>query len=281
MTSRSDRSGAGAGLELVSAALHLADVGHPVLPLAGKRPLLPHGLRQASTDTRLVAGWWREWPDANIGLRCDGLCVLDLDAPAGERSFVGLRHRFGSLPETRSQRSGAGRHLLYRATGELSQSTSPLGHPDGVHLRCGERGYIVVPPSVHRSGRRYTWINPDVPIALLPEHWLELLRRDARQPAPLAFELPSRSSAYGSAALASELERLYRVRHTRNERLNESVFRLAQLVAGGELCLAELEQAAYSAAQTLGLFDYERAKTIGTIRSAIAAGLGYPRRRKR
>jgi Bifunctional DNA primase/polymerase, N-terminal len=86
--------------------------GYSPLEPAGKRPLGGLGLRQATRDPERIGEWWGRWPDANVGLRCDGLCVLDVDRPAGERSLAELRFRLGELPETRSQRSGRGRHLL-------------------------------------------------------------------------------------------------------------------------------------------------------------------------
>jgi hypothetical protein len=44
--------------------LHAAH-GMAILPCAGKVPLTPHGLLDASTDPVQVARWWRAHPDAN------------------------------------------------------------------------------------------------------------------------------------------------------------------------------------------------------------------------
>src|SRR3954469_17726242 len=76
---------------LADAALAYAAAGIPVLPLepGGKAPhpllegppLCPGGVFHATTSADRIAYWWREAPDANIGVACGrGVAVLDLDA---------------------------------------------------------------------------------------------------------------------------------------------------------------------------------------------------------
>ena len=60
----------------------------------------------------------------------------------------------------------------------------------------------------------------------------------------------------------------------RNNQLNTSVFKLAQLVAGGQLELAQLEAEATAAAFQAGLGEQE---TEDTIASAVTAGFRQPR----
>jgi Bifunctional DNA primase/polymerase, N-terminal len=261
---------------MLVAALRLAGEGRPVLPLEGKSPLGGYGLSYATTDVSAIAAWWRRWPAANIGLRCDGLCVVDVDGDPGEESLERLEHRLGPLPLTRAQATGKGRHMLYSAPVELGNSTGALGRPAGIDLRCGRRGYIVCAPSRHPSGRRYRWFDPERPVAALPARWLEALWRPRPRPVALPA-LSGRSSAYGRAALRDELERLLRAPEgERNNTLNLAVFRLAQLAAGGELDLSELEREAALVASLAGLSEIESRKTI---RSALHAGLRYRRRR--
>jgi Bifunctional DNA primase/polymerase, N-terminal len=292
------RSHARAGRSrLALAALRLAEAGHPVVPLhtptasggcscgapcgrVGKHPRDGLGLRRASADLVRVAAWWRAEPQANIGMRCDGLVVLDLDGPEGERSLERLQADLGELPESRVQLSGHGSHRLYAVPAEqaLSQSAFALGYPPGVDIRAGKRGYIVAAPSRHASGHRYRWLDPETPIAPLPASWRERLRRPSQ-----SFSLPAslngdETSAYGRVALRCELSK---IRHApegrRNETLNRSVFKLAQLAAGGEIVLGELIASARNCALVAGLGELE---TKATIRSAVSAGLLQPRSRK-
>jgi hypothetical protein len=64
-------------------ALDYAARGWAVFPLDGKRPLVDHGFKDATTDTEKVAVWWDRWPNANIGLLpvSAGLLVVDVDGP--------------------------------------------------------------------------------------------------------------------------------------------------------------------------------------------------------
>jgi Bifunctional DNA primase/polymerase, N-terminal len=281
---------------LGAAARELAAAGHPVLPLhtpgsrgcscgrrdcgsPGKHPRSTYGLHDASTNAEQVEAWWYGQPEANIGMRTDSLLVVDVDGPEGERSLVRLEGELGELPPTREQHTGRGRHLLYAVEEPIGNSTRPLGDPAGLDLRGGSRGYIVAAPSRHATGALYRWLDERAP-APLPQGWLERLRRPLRLvPAlePPALEQPAETTRYGAAALEQELCTILRARHgKRNETLNCSVFKLAQLVAEHRLARQELERSAFEVALLAGLTPFETRKTIS---SAIEAGLRNPRPR--
>jgi hypothetical protein len=243
----------------------------------GKHPRSTFGLKSATTDLRQVEAWWHGQPEANIGLRCDGLVAFDLDGPAGRRSLAELEWELGELPETRGQQSGRGQHRFYRVPPEalIGNSTAPLGDPPGLDLRGGDRGYVVAAPSLHSSGRPYRWLN-EAPIAPLPQPWLERLLElpslPAREPEIVAAEGTTR---YGLAALEAELLKIrFAAEGGRNEQLNRSVFRLAQLAAGGHVDIAQLEAEAKAAALGNGLDLLEVDLTIA---SALTAGFRQPR----
>jgi putative DNA primase/helicase len=125
---------------------------------AAKHPRTKHGLKDASTDQRLIADWWGQWPDANVGVRtgaASGLLVLDIDVGSGgEESLARLEESPGRLPATvTALTGGGGRHLMFRHPGgEVQNSAGKLGA--GLDTRA-DGGYIVAPPSVHASGRAY------------------------------------------------------------------------------------------------------------------------------
>lgn len=145
----------------LEAALKYAAAGHPVLPIVpgGKLPLaelVPHGLKDATTDEATIRGWWERHPRANVGMRCDGLLVIDVD-PGGD--LAALVAEFGELPRTRSQSTPrGGRHLVYRLPDgiEIGNSTRGIGSPVGIDIRAGIKGYIVVAPSTNGEGA-YRW----------------------------------------------------------------------------------------------------------------------------
>jgi hypothetical protein len=285
-----------------TAALDLAAAGHPVLPLhnptgsgcscghpdcgrPGKHPRGVYGLTYATLNRSRIEAWWHGQPEANIGLRADGLVVFDLDGPAGERSLAELEQELGELPASRGQWSGRGQHRFYGTPPgvvSIGNSTHPLGDPPGLDLRAGRRGYVVAAPSLHASGEHYRWVDPEAPIAPLPESWLErLLELPSLPPAmrwPSRRLGPGESTRYGLVVLRRELAKIRSAPEgARNNTLNRSVFNLARLAAGGELELELVEQTATEAALNVGLDWLEVDLTIA---SAVAAGSLRPRSRK-
>ena len=154
---------------LTRAALGYAEQGWAVLPLDGKCPRTAHGHHDASTDPRQVSRWWQHWPGANVGVVVpDGLVILDVDPRNG-----GDLDALGDLPPTRTCLSGrgdGGRHLYFlRPEGVLTRTRLPVG----IDVKKG--GYVVVPPSVHpATGEPYRWVDPEHPIAPLPDHLRDL-----------------------------------------------------------------------------------------------------------
>jgi hypothetical protein len=137
----------------LKAALRYAKRGWYVLPLDGKKPYTAHGYHDATTDRAAIKEWWRQWPDANVGvaLKSSKLVVVDIDGPDGEKSIADL-----DLPATLSAETPHGRHLYYQAN----------GHDVGRHIAVRPQldilgdGYVVAPPSVLRAPtvRRYVWV---------------------------------------------------------------------------------------------------------------------------
>lgn len=173
----------------LEAALAYAARGWPVLPLDGKRPLLEHGFRDATADARETHRWWSKWPHANVGIAMgerSGLLVIDVDIRVdkgcfGDDTLDDLIRELGPLPDTAmSLTGGGGRHLLFNHLGRPTRGK--LG--EGVDVK-GTGGYIVAPPSLHDSGRKYAWelssdpFDPDCPatIADLPPTWVERVCR--------------------------------------------------------------------------------------------------------
>ena len=155
-------------------------------PRAGKHPRIPDGRNGASVDPNVIRGWWRCWPDANVAIVTgveSGLLVIDLDDPYA----VDL----ADIPETPWATTGrGGQHVLLRRPTDGARwisTTRALGPELAVDSRA-DGGYIVAAPSLHLSGRRYTWdVAPgDAPLADPPAWWVTAVRREehAAGPAP-------------------------------------------------------------------------------------------------
>lgn len=103
---------------LARAAVAYACRGFLVHPCqeAGKRPLLRHGVNEASRDVDTVTGWWRRWPSANVGLATGHLLVVvDLDGADGLRSWSQLLSETHQDVTTVTVETGRGRHIWFHS----------------------------------------------------------------------------------------------------------------------------------------------------------------------
>ena len=139
-----------------------------------KKPLTPHGCKDAKKSVGAIKAWWKKWPDASIGIATgsvSGLIVIDedLDEDKGLNGYeaVGEWERInGALPETVQCITGrGGYHLYYQYTG--TDIKNRAGILDGVDVR-GEGGYVIAPPSMHPNGTEYQWEDAPDEIPLAP-----------------------------------------------------------------------------------------------------------------
>jgi hypothetical protein len=176
----------------LEAALAYARRGWPVFPLhhpdphrgcscidanecrsPGKHPRTRKGLKDATTDERQVRRWWELYPLANVGLamgRKSGLVAVDVDPRSGgDAAITELIERYGDLPNTlEAITGGGGSHILFAHPGvTFKNSSSVLG--EGLDVKT-DGGYIVAAPSLHSSGKRYSWRTRRRPSAM--PHWL-------------------------------------------------------------------------------------------------------------
>jgi hypothetical protein len=279
-----DRVTAGAGdqaaVNLAEWAAKYAAAELPVLPLhsirdgrctcgtdcgdnAAKHPLTVHGQNDATTDLRQVTAWWTRWPWANIGSRPRAEnVVLDVDPRhAGDVHLLDLTQRHGPLPATLTARTGGGgQHIWLRyngkARGQLCQ---------GIDVKTST-GYLVMPPSLHISGRRYEWMAV-LPIAPSPGWVGQLLD----PPAPIRRDTPIDPALAGSRQAVAGLLRavLTAPEGKRNIMLNWASYRLFEKVRDGHLTETAAEPMLLDAATDVGLPDDQSRRTIGSARRAV------------
>jgi putative DNA primase/helicase len=141
----------------------------------GKHPACHGGYKAATTDLAKVRTLFRH--NFNISFPTGsetGLLVVDVDfAHDGINSLAKLFIDFHSFPKTRTCKTGSGGyHFHFRIPDHIDEiKSAPLGarYP-GIEIKAS-RGSIIVPPSLHRSQRRYYWINESIPVAEAPS-WL-------------------------------------------------------------------------------------------------------------
>lgn len=153
--------------EIGQAAVHyVKDLHWSVIPLRakGKEPATKNGLNDWTDDPAMVAKYYRLHPKANLGIvtgqPSHGLFVLDFDVDEdtgknGYKTLNDWEKVYGELPATTTAiTGGGGMHYIYRTDRTNIRPTT--NGTLGVDVRC-EGAYIVAPPSVHPSGRRYEW----------------------------------------------------------------------------------------------------------------------------
>jgi hypothetical protein len=214
----------------LEAALHYASLGWPVVPLhtpdeqgvcdcpkratcktPGKDPRTKNGLKDATTDEEVIKRWWKMWPHANIGvdLARSGLVDIAPDSVEWHAEFIAR-----GLPPTLSFASGGGdghEHHLYARTDDCPiYRLTETGQYDILSA-----GYAVMPPSRHRFGSTYTWLEPDElarltsPPDVPPPTWSKDMLWAKQRPSS-GHELPVREPGDPPVRLRGEaLERWY------------------------------------------------------------------------
>lgn len=250
--------------DVLNAALAYAAEGFRVFPCrkGTKIPATAHGCKDATTDVSTIQAWWAEGPQYNVAIATgDGLYVVDVDDPSSTLPQ--------SLPPTRVSRTPrGGSHHLFQTDEELPNTTKKLTPTTDTR---GRGGYIVVPPS-HVDGRVYAWESQDAPIADLPPWIADAVRPRTAQQTLAAYQP---SGTYGARALTQECDRVASTKEgSRNATLNEAAFKVAQLVAGGNLQEHEAMDALHAAGVACGLSEKEVQRTL---KSAFAGGVNHPR----
>jgi hypothetical protein len=196
---------------LKEAALRYADDGWHIFPVhgiengkctcgikcssPGKHPRV--NWSEAATDEQeIINQWWTKWPTSNIGVatgKRSGIYVIDVDNKgsidlgggtligSGDHSLRKQQEEIGNLPDTRSSTTGSGgTHLIFEYP--IEESLTLLGNRGGLLSSVdtrGDGGYIVAPPSLHQSGNRYRWNDPDSSIECLPSQWITFIQKSS------------------------------------------------------------------------------------------------------
>ena len=241
----------------------------------GKHPRTRHGYKDATRDLELIELISEEVPYANIAVptgSASGIVVVDIDGERGEKSLQTLAERNFVLPETATVRTGNGRHLYYRHVSGLRSSASLL--MPGIDVR-GEGGQAVLPPSVHISGRVYTW-DPS-PLDLKPRIlplWVLNLLEDLRKKKQASRYHEEVAAGYrgGKAPIdrvrdfAERVARLAPDSGRRNVELNRNAFIGFMIAKESGLSDREVEHHFLAAAKACGLPLSEARATINSAR---------------
>lgn len=132
-----------------------------------------------------VQRWWSDWPDAGIGLptgAATDLVVVDLDTDHEEglngRLFFeqwlegpkGVGATLEDLAVPYSRTGSGGLQLFFRDS-RAGEVKSMSGWLPLVDVR-GRDGFVILPPSMHKSGNQYKWEYSQVP-SVMPDGMFE------------------------------------------------------------------------------------------------------------
>lgn len=162
----------------LAAALAHARRGMPVFPVnREKEPLTSRGFYNATISPSRIRSFYRRHPRAGVAVRtgaASGIVELDLDSrDAMERAMRSIR----ASPECVTL-TGRGFRMRFAAPERPLRSFVPW---PGAEL-IAEGRYVIVPPSVHPSGYRYSYLahGADDPLSLelapLPAWLIEMGR---------------------------------------------------------------------------------------------------------
>jgi len=160
---------------ILQTARALAEKGLAIFPCLprDKRPATPHGLKDATTDPIEIENWWHQNPNYNVAIATgavSGIFVIDLDGADAEAELRNLEARHAELPATVESITGRGRHLFFKCPEKpLRSSAGKIA--SGIDVRANG-GYVVAPPSIHPSGKRYCWSVDSAPTFAAAPEWL-------------------------------------------------------------------------------------------------------------
>lgn len=123
---------------------------------AGKHPIVKDWTRAASTDSRKIEAWWRQYPGCNVGIATSAeFTIMDIDVKnGGLQTFDKLVQQYGETPfktPYRVRSGGGGLHLGFRSP---PGTRSRDGHLPGID-RKAEGAMVLAPDSRHASGGGY------------------------------------------------------------------------------------------------------------------------------
>lgn len=158
----------------LESALRYLRLGYSVIPIKpnSKEPLIEWKEFQKRPPTEVeVVDWWEKYPDANLAIvtgEVSGVCVLEVD---DKNILDGLE-----IPMTPTAVSGGKRlpHFYFLYRGGVPNFSYRNENGEAFSLRS-DGSYIVIPPSKHKNGGVYKWVEgcalDDVQLSELPD-WL-------------------------------------------------------------------------------------------------------------
>lgn len=197
--------------ETLEAALELIEMGFRVFPCGeDKKPLTAHGVHDATDDPDKVRAMFARFPRANIGLNCEGIFLLDIDAKGGILPKWWQAHSdlFRGVDAPHVFTPGGGIHVYFKRPEGVNLKNSASKIAPHIDTRTGG-GYVLVPPSCI-GGKAYRWgaeLTHKDELPEVPDGLLDILRRTfggttaTTAPTPQPKPRPPASATVGDTKL--------------------------------------------------------------------------------
>jgi hypothetical protein len=134
-------------------------------------------VKDATTDPIEIENWWQQEPNFNIAIATgavSGVFVIDIDGGDAEAELRKLEARHGELPATVESITARGRHLFFKCP-DTPVRNSAGKIATGIDVRA-TGGYVIAPPSIHPSGKRYCWsVDSATTFAAAPDWLLSII----------------------------------------------------------------------------------------------------------
>lgn len=175
-------------------ALEYEKLGWSIIPIRpkDKTPLFQwKKFESHRATTKEILQWFQENPNINIAVitgSISGIIALDIDTKhnrsSNDFSDMGL-----SIPQTANAKTGSGgEHLIFKHPGGHVKSTNGQLWGEGIDIKA-DGGYIVLAPSIHPNGEKYTWINsPEKNIADAPQWLLDKIKENDRDETSISWQ---------------------------------------------------------------------------------------------
>lgn len=159
--------------KLEQALFYCEELGWSIIPVnRDKTPLIEWKKHQnQKADSNEIRAWFKAFPEVNIAVvtgKISNLVVVDIDPRHG-----GDKKYFKDIKTIFAKTGGGGWHYYFQYKEGVKNQVQIRA---GVDIR-GEGGYVVLPPSNHKSGNAYEWIlsprstTPLAPIPTFIEIW--------------------------------------------------------------------------------------------------------------
>ena len=149
----------------------------------GKSPLITGWQNKATSNQEVIHTWWREYPNANIGLltgKKANLVVVDVDVKKGARGMESLKQlqdECGKLDTRMVHTPSGGLHYYFSYPQGVDTLKNRANLMPGIDIRAD--GGLVIAPGSSIDGNDYEFEDEAKEIAELPQKLLEILTSDS------------------------------------------------------------------------------------------------------